>query len=331
MIGYGYWGPNLARNLNEMPSIEFRSLCDSDPARLAMATDRFPKVRPVKELGELLEDRTLEAVVVATPARSHYGIAKAALEAGKHVLVEKPLAMSSREARDLIGSARSADRVLMVGHTFEYNPAVIKLKETLDAGEVGKVLHIHSTRLNLGRVQRDVNVLWSIAPHDVSILLYLLGGIPLSASARGARLLDGGVEDVVFLDLRFPGGAMAHVHVSWLDPVKVRRLVVVGSERMIVYDEAADEGKLRVHDSRASRVTGSEEDRGTPYHVKVEGAWTVPLEWREPLRAELEHFADCVRDGTAPRTDGENGLRVVRVLEAAQRSLERGGDAVEIG
>lgn len=329
LIGCGYWGPNLARNLHQIPEAELVACCDLDPQALDRMRMLYPHVITTVDPGDLWGDAGIEAVVIATPARTHYALARAALEADKHVLVEKPLAMSSQEARALIALAEERQRVLMVGHIFEYHPAVRKIKALMDAGELGQVYYIYSTRVNLGRVQSDVNALWSIAPHDISILIYLLGEMPCSVAAHGGTFLNGVIEDVVFLVLHFPGGVLGHVHVSWLDPSKVRRMTVVGSRRMVVYDDVADEGKIKVYDKGVYRKG---EDIYGEFQYRVHsGDIAIPrLDMTEPLRIECTHFAECVRQGRRPQTDGLNGLRVVRVLEAAQASLEQGGVDVSL-
>lgn len=327
LIGYGYWGPNLARNFHQLPQAKLVAVADADVKRLDEPS-RLYQARTYTDYRALLADPEVHAVAISTPARSHFEIASAALQAGKHTLVEKPLAMSSREARDLIALAASCDRVLMVGHTFEHNPAVWKIRELVDSHAIGDVYYIYSNRVNLGRVQSDINALWSIAPHDISILLYVLGALPVEVSARGATYLNDKVEDVVFVTMTFPNKVLAHVHASWLDPAKTRRMTIVGSEKMIVYDDADPEAKLRIYDKGVYK-------RGTDYgefQLKVHSGdiYLPKLDMSEPLRNECVHFVECVRDRKCPRTDGESGLRVIRVLEAAQESLERNGAPVAV-
>lgn len=329
LVGCGYWGPNLARNFYQLPNARLVACCDLDERNLERMQRLYP-TRVTQDYDSVLADPAVEAVALATPAGSHHTLARAALLAGKHLLVEKPLAMSSAEAESLIDLARKQGRILMVGHVFQYNPAVLKIKELIDCGHIGQVYYLYSNRVNLGRVQSDVNALWSIAPHDVSISLYLLDVMPLEVSARGAAYLNGCVEDVVFLTMQFPGGVMAHVQASWLDPSKVRRMTVVGSERMIVYDDVATEGKVKIYDKGVYR-------KGDPIYGEFQyklhsGDINIPkIEMTEPLRNECAHFVECVLTGARPHTDGESGLRVVRVLEAAQESLSRSGETVRIG
>jgi predicted dehydrogenase len=328
LIGYGYWGPNLARNFHQLPEAWLLACADVDPSHLSEAARAYSFQQTATDYRELLGNPLLDGIVVATPARSHYQIARAVLEAGKHVLVEKPLAMTSAEAEDLAACARARDRVLMVGHTFQYNPAVWKIKELLASGAIGDLYYIYSNRVNLGRVQLDINALWSIAPHDISILLYLLESLPLTVSARGATFVSEKVEDVVFVLLTFPNNVIAHIHASWLDPSKTRQMTLVGSEKMIVYDDVDPEAKLKIYDKGVYK-------RGAAFgefQLRVHsGDIHIPrIDLTEPLRNECRHFIECIRGHSQPQTDAENGLRVVRVLGAAQQSLEQNGATVEL-
>jgi predicted dehydrogenase len=329
LIGYGYWGPNLARNLHQNKAARLAVICDSASDRLADAPRLYPGVQTAGDAAAVFNDPAIEAVVISTPVRTHYALARAALEHGKHVLVEKPIALSSAESSELIALANRSGRTLMVGHTFEYNSAVLKIKELIDKDEIGQVYYIYSNRVNLGRVQRDVNVLWSIAPHDISILLYLLGAMPLEVSARGATYLSEGIEDVVFATLVFPNNVLAHIHASWLDPGKVRRMTVVGSRKMVVYDDVDSEAKIKIYDKGVYR-------KGDPIYGEFQfrlhsGDIYIPkIDMSEPLQVECSHFLECVRSGQRPRSDGESGRRVVRVLEAAQESLAHGGLPVSV-
>jgi len=312
-----------------LPSAALQWCCDLDAERLGRVQALYPGVSVTTDYTAVLEDGGTDAVVIAVPARAHHSLARQALLAGKHVFVEKPLAMSAVEARELIHIAEERGRVLMVGHVFEYNPAVLHIKQLLGEGGVGQLYYMYSNRVNLGRVQSDINALWSIAPHDISIMVFLLGTLPETVSARGGTYLNGRLEDVVFLTMTFPGGVLAHVQASWLDPSKVRRMTFVGSEKMIVYDDVADEGKVKIYDKGVYRKTN---DLYGEFQYKVHsGDIYIPkIEMVEPLRSECAHFVDCIEQGTTPRTDGYNGLRVVQVLEAAQRSLDEGGIAVSV-
>lgn len=328
LVGCGYWGPNLARNFHQLPSAHLAVCCDLDAGRLAQMQALYP-TRITQDYAAVLADPGVDAVALATPIATHHRLASQALRAGKHVLVEKPLCTTSTEAQDLIALAQEQQRVLMVGHVFEYNPAVLKMKELIDAGAIGQVYYLYANRVNLGRVQSDINALWSIAPHDISIALHLLGEMPLEVSARGAAYLHGHVEDVVFFTMLFPKGILVHTQASWLDPSKMRRMTVVGSEKMIVYDDVASEGKIRIYDKGVYR-RGDTAYGEFQYKVHS-GDISIPrIDMSEPLSNECAHFVDCIRSGQPPRTDGESGLRVVRVLEAVQRSLDLGGETVRL-
>jgi predicted dehydrogenase len=325
-IGYGYWGPNLARNFHQLPGAELAYLVDTNADALERAR-RLYGCRTTDTPATVLADPVVDAVVIATPARTHFPLAQDALRAGKHVFVEKPLAMSVAEARTLVDLAAAQERVLMVGHVFEYNPAVHYIKQAMASGELGEVFYLYSRRVNLGRVQSDVNALWSIAPHDISIALFLLDRLPEAVTCQGASCLNGVVEDVIFLTLHFPGNVLCHIHVSWLDPSKVREMTVVGSRKMIVYDDVSAEGKVRIYDKGVYR-------KGDPIYGEFQyrlhsGDILIPrIDMREPLQLECAHFIDSIRTGQQPQTDGENGLRVVAVLAAGQRSLDQGGGKV---
>ena len=325
LIGYGYWGPNLARNLHQLPGCRLATCCDLDETRLEKVRALYPGLHTTTDLDAVLGDAEIDGVVIATPARSHYALVGKALASGKHVLVEKPIAMSSVETEELIELAERHGRVLMVGHTFEYNPAVLKIKSVVDSGAIGEVYYMYSTRVNLGRVQQDLNALWSIAPHDISIMNFLLDSMPVEVSARGAKYLSGKVEDVVFANLQYPNGVIAHIHASWLDPSKVRKMTIVGSRQMIVYDDIDPEGKVRLYDKGATLVNGTHVYGEFQYKLRSGDIYIPRIEMSEPLQNEVSHFVECITSGAQPRTDGRNGLRVVRVLEAAERSAARAG------
>ena len=328
LLGYGYWGPNLARNLHMRLGEGWVACVDPDPARRAEVARRYPWVRVLADPAEVMADPEVEALVVASPVRTHAPLVAEAVAAGKHVLVEKPLALSTAEAVAVAEAADQAGRVLLVGHTFEYNPAVTRMRELLEAGDLGDLWYLHSQRVNLGRIQSDINALWSIGPHDVSIANYLVGAAPRWVSARGARYLHAEVEDVVFATLGYDGGVLAHLHVSWLDPSKLRRTTVVGSRRMVVFDDLDSEAKLRVYDKGADPVSGG---FGEFQFRLRRGDLHVPrTDLTEPLALELDHFLECCRTGARPRTDGWSGVRVVATLEAAQRSLDKGGIQVDV-
>lgn len=326
VAGFGYWGPNLVRIFNNLENCELIACCDRDTARLIAVRERYPGIYVTTSYEEILESRDVDAVVIATPARSHYEMVHSALLSGKHVLVEKPLAMNSTGAEDLINVAKGAGLVLMVGHTFLYSPAVHVLKGIVQSGELGSITHLYSQRLNLGRVQTDINAMWSLAPHDVSIVLHLLNKDPVMVAATGGCYLTPGIEDVVFLTMTFPDGVIANVHVSWLDWSKVREFAVIGSRQMVEYDDMALDDKIRVYDKRAERSSNS----AGPFHLHS-GEIQVPnVPFTEPLANECGDFIRCIADGEWPISDGSNGLKVVRVLEAAQYSLKNHGAPVEL-
>jgi predicted dehydrogenase len=329
-LGCGYWGPNLLRNLVAQQACRVKWVADPDPSRRAYVGQAHPGVGVTADFREPLEDREVDAVVIATPAASHYALTKAALAAGKHVLVEKPLAMSTTEADELVTAA--AGRTLMVGHTFLYNAAVSHLKKLIDAGELGTLYYVYAQRLNLGQVRSDVNAWWNLAPHDVSILLYLRGGeLPEIVSARGIDYLQPGIEDVAFATLTWPDRVTAHVHVSWLDPSKVRKVTIVGSRKMLVYDDVSDD-KVAVLDKGVDRVPRAGErmdyDRLDRYQLvhRAGDVWLPRVEFQEPLKVELDHFLECIRTGQAPLTGPGHARDVVAVLEAGQRAMRERRD-----
>ncbi len=323
VAGLGYWGPNLARNFAAIPGCELRWLCDPSEQARQRAAPRFPGVRLTGDLGELLGDEALDAVVLATPVPTHAALAVSVLEAGKHCFVEKPLATTAADAQRAVDAAARAGRTLMVGHLLEYHPAVDRLKQLLDEGELGDLYYVYGNRLNLGKLRADENALWSLGAHDVSVILRLIGEEPEECVAHGRSYVRAGVEDVVFCYLRFPSGVVAHLHLSWLDPHKERRLTVVGAKRMATFDDMQLEGKLTVYDK------GFDEDtRSWGEYIARSGAiFSPPIPPVEPLRVECEHFVECLRTGAAPLSDGRSGLRVVRVLERLQRSLDHLGEA----
>ena len=322
VLGIGYWGPNLLRNFSQLDGVTVAAVCDTDTSRLAYVHQQYPEPRLIEDYREVLADSSIQAVAVALPAKLHYKIATEALQAGKHVFVEKPLALSSEECLQLIHVAEKNDKVLMVGHTFEYNAAVNVLKDEIQKGKLGEIFYINSQRLNLGKIRQDVNVMWNLAPHDISIILYILQQEPLAVSARGVSYIQDGIEDVVFIDLVFESGVRAYVHVSWLDPVKVRRMTVVGSKKMAVYDDM-EENKIALYDEGIDKTDiGFSYRRGSTLFAEVN--------FLEPLNVECAHFIQCIADHQKPRTDGYDGLRVTRVLEAAQQSLENNGEEVRL-
>ena len=329
VVGTGDWGANLVRNFGALPGAELVALCDTDPARLARAAAPYPQARATPRLEEIAADPKVRGVVVAASAVEHAAIARPLLEAGKDVFVEKPLALTVEDAEALVRLAREHDRILMVGHLLLHHPGVRYLKDLVRKGDLGEIYYIYSQRVNLGKVRRDENALWSFAPHDLSVILHLLEAEPVDVAARGAAFLQEGVEDAVFLHLRFPGGPMAHVHVSWLDPHKLRKFTVVGSQKMVVFDDMEASEKVRIYDKGIDRA-GQIVSYGDALSVRSGDIMIPKLSLKEPLRLECQHFVDCVREHRRPLSDGADGLRVVRVLAAAQRSLAAGGAPVAL-
>lgn len=328
VVGYGYWGPNLARNFHQLQGAELAYVVDQNADARARA-HRLYGCKTAERLDDILTDPLLDAVVIATPARTHYTLARMALDAGKHLFVEKPLTMDVSEGEQLVAHARHSGLTLMVGHVFEYNPAVAYIKQMIDGGDLGDLFYLYSRRVNLGRLQSDVNALWSIAPHDISIALHLLGQMPEAVRCQGASCLNGIVEDVVFLTMFFPNNVLCHVHASWLDPSKTREMTVVGSQKMVVYDDVSAEGKVRVYDKGAFRK--GDVTYGDFQYKLHSGDILIPrLDMREPLQIECAHFVECIRTGNTPLTDGENGLRVLKVLAAGERSLRNDGEKISL-
>jgi predicted dehydrogenase len=328
-VGLGYWGPNLLRNFQTLLGARTKSVCDLDPAALARAKEQYPDLILTTEYGDLLRDVEIAAVVIASSAATHYRLAREALEAGKHVFVEKPIAMQPDQAETLIGLADERGLTLMVGHLLLYHPAVTRLKELLDSGSLGEVYYLYTERRNLGKVRNDENAMWSLAPHDISVVLYLLGEMPATVAAQGQSYLQPGIEDTVFLTLRFVDGRMAHSHVSWLDPHKVRRLTVVGSQRMAVFDDVEPAEKLRIYDKGVDRAP-EYHSYGDALTLRFGDIYVPRIEMKEPLRLECQHFLDCIERHERPLSDGNNGLQVLRVLGALQKSLEKEGGLVHL-
>ena len=319
VVGLGYWGPNLARNFDALPDVELAWLSDDSPEQLERQQQRFPSAR-AGSFEELLADPELDAIALATPVPTHAELATRVLEAGKHCFVEKPLAQTVAEAEAVVAAARASGRTLMVGHLLEYHPGLEALKKLVDDGELGTVRYIYGNRLNLGKVRPEENALWSLGAHDVSVVLRLAGEEPVECHAHGECYMQDHVEDVVFCYLRFPSGLAAHLHLSWLDPHKERRFTVVGSKKMATFDDMALEQKLKVYDKGFDQPY----DGYGEYIARSGDVHSPQVSNEEPLRIECRHFAECLRDGRTPRSDGEAGVRVVRVLEELQRSLDAG-------
>jgi predicted dehydrogenase len=329
-IGCGYWGPNQIRNFVELPEVSLEAVADLDRQRLEHISARYPGIPLVTEDYTQLFDAGIDAAVICTPPETHHRIARECLEQGLDVLVEKPLATSSEDGRELIELARSKGRTLMVGHTFEYNPAVEALKETVERGELGAIRYIDAVRVGLGLFHPRLNVVWDLAPHDVSILIHVLEESPITVATQGISCIQESVQDVAYMTLSFPSGVLAHIRMSWLDPQKTRRITVVGSEKMVVYDDVEIHEKIRVYDKHVKtlRRTDTFGDFQFAYHY---GSVVSPyIHFDEPLRIQARHFVECVLQRQSPRSDGHSGLRVIAVIEAAQRSLALGGVPVPV-
>jgi len=327
VVGVGGWGKNIARNYSEIPKANLRYLCDLDPGKLEKNAVQLKPQKTTETFSDLLNDEQLHAIIVATPAPTHYTLCRQALLAGKDVYVEKPFVLSTKEARELVDLAAAKNRILMVGHLLKFHPVVRQLKKLIESGELGEIRCIYCQRVNLGTVRADENALWSLAPHDISVILYLLDLKPSDVSARGQGFLHSDIEDVVFMSINFNDQAIGHIHVSWLDPHKIRRITIVGSEKMATFDDLESTEKLKIYDKGASVNTAY--NSFAEYAGLRFGDISIPyIKPSEPLRVECEHFLDCVRDRTQPLTDGLDGLRVVSVLEAAENSLKANGSPI---
>ena len=329
VIGYGYWGPNLLRNLAETDGVEVRWCADLRADRRALAQKRHPGVEVTAQADDIVQDATVDAVVIATPVSTHYTLAKHALEHGKHVLIEKPMTASVAEGEELLAIAERQGLVLMVDHTFIYTGAVRKMKEILDTNELGELHYLDSVRVNLGLFQHDIDVLWDLAPHDLAILTYLVRERPQHVSAIGAAHTGSGFADVAYMTVHFANNFLAHFHVNWLSPVKIRQMLIGGNRRMLVYNDTEPSEKVRVYD-RGIRVNTEDSIYKTLIDYRTGDMWAPKLDNREALSVECEHFLECVRFKKVPWSSAHAGLQVVRLLEAASRSLAAGGERVAV-
>jgi predicted dehydrogenase len=330
VIGCGYWGPNFVRNFSQIADSEVAACCDLREERLRHMRQLYPFVRTTTRLTDILEDPTINAVVVATPVTAHYRIAAACLRAGKHVLVEKPLCSSARDTVRLIDLAEERGLVLMGGHTFLFNAAVVKVREYIESDELGEIFYINTTRVNLGLFQEDINVIWDLAPHDISILNFVLNARPVAVAAYGKPYIQETIEDVAFLTLEYPRGIIAHLHVSWLDPNKIRRTTIVGAKKMLVYDDVATLEKIRVYDKGVTVQPHYDTFGEFQLAYRFGDIYIPKVDDAEPLKVECLSFLEAIRKGAAVRSTGQEGLAVVEVLEAAQRSLRKGGRLVPV-
>lgn len=330
VAGCGYWGPNLIRNLHSLQDCRVKTVCDRDAKRLAHMKQLYPSVETTQDFDALAGDKDLDGIVVATPVYLHYEMAKKSLQAGKHTFIEKPMAPSSAECNELVELAAKNKLALMVGHTFIYSTPVRRIKEIIDSGDIGEVQYISSRRLNLGLFQKDINVTWDLAPHDISIILYFLGKPPVSVNCQGKAHVNKDIEDVTNLSLNFDNGGFATIHSSWLDPNKVREMIIVGSKRMIVYNDNEPLEKIKIYDKRVEVPPHYDTFAEFQYSYHYGDAYIPYLKQVEPLKVECQHFLDSIKKGSKPETSGLDGLRVVQILEAASKSLKNDGNKVEI-
>lgn len=330
VIGYGYWGPNLVRNFAEAPGAKLVGICDARSERLDHARRRYPSALLTGRASELLADPAVDAVAIATPVSSHFDLAMQALQSNKHVLVEKPLAANSEQALRLIDEAERRNRVLMVDHTFVYTGAVRRIREMIANGELGDIYYYDSVRVNLGLFQHDVNVIWDLAVHDLSIMDFVLASKPVAVSATGISHIAGQPENVAYLTLFFADKKIAHLHVNWLAPVKVRRTLIGGSEKMIVYDDLEPSEKVKVYDKGVSLSSSPEAVYQLLVSYRTGDMWAPHLDQAEGLQIEARHFIACIEESKQPSTDGQAGLRVLRILEAAEKSMRERGQLMEL-
>jgi predicted dehydrogenase len=331
VVGCGYWGPNLIRNFKGLPNCHLGAVCDVNQARLKHMVSLYPDVEGVTDFDHLLNGVGIDAVVVATPVKYHYALAKASLLAGKHTLIEKPMAASSAECEELIEIAKRNGLVLMIGHTFLYSAPVRKIAEIVQAGDIGEIRYINSRRLNLGLFQKDINVAWDLAPHDISIILHILGELPQTVNCQGNAHVTPGIEDVTNISLSFRHKRFATIQSSWLEPRKVRDMTIVGTRRMIVYDDLQTHEKIRIYDVRVERPPHYDTFADFHYSYHYGDSYIPHIQQEEPLKAECQHFLECIERGVKPLTSGSEGLELVRILEAASASLKDRGAPVSLG
>ncbi|MCX7102939.1 MAG: Gfo/Idh/MocA family oxidoreductase [Methylobacter sp.] len=330
VIGYGYWGPNLVRNFAETPGISVTNVADLDIKKLEIVQKRYPGIKTTRRFQDLLENNDIDAIAVATPVSTHFELGMAALKAGKHLWLEKPMAETSEQARKLVEEAEKRKLILIVDHTFIYTGAVRRMGDMVKTGEIGEILYYDSTRINLGLFQRDVNVISDLAVHDFTILDYLLGEQPIAVSAVGTNHFPGTPENLAYLTLFYDSGMIAHINVSWLAPVKVRQILIGGSKKMIIYDDVEPSEKIKVYDKGISFTDKPELIHEMRVGYRTGDMWAPKLDFTEALRIEGEHFVDCIKNNKQPLTSGSLGLRVVKLIEAATRSMNERGRCVEL-
>jgi predicted dehydrogenase len=330
VVGCGYWGPNLVRNFRSLQDCALDLVCDANPARIKHLKSLYAGLEGETDYAHMLNGAGLDAIVIATSVKHHFPMAKASLLAGKHTFIEKPMAASVAECEELVDIAKKNGLVLMVGHTFLYSPSVRKIKQVIDSGDIGEIRYISARRLNLGLFQKDINVAWDLAPHDISIILHILGEMPLTVNCQGSAHVTNGIEDVTAMCLTFRNNRSAIIQSSWLDPKKVREMTIVGSKRMVLYDDVAQQEKLKIFDVRVD--TPPHYDTFAEFHYAYHyGDMYAPfIKQEEPLKTECQHFLDCIRNGTQPLTNGKKGLELVKILEASSLSLKQNGAAVTL-
>src|SRR5882757_4461016 len=330
VVGCGYWGPNLVRNFRSLPDCDMKMMCDLSEKRLSHLRSLYPEVEGSSDYSHMLNGVGLDAVIIATAVKSHFPLAKASLLAGKHTFIEKPMASSAEECEELVEIAQKKGLVLMTGHTFLYSPAVRKIKEIIAKGDLGEIRYISARRLNLGLFQKDINVAWDLAPHDISIILSIIGEQPTSVNCRGSAHITPGIEDVTTMCLTFEKQRTAIIHSSWLDPRKIREMTIVGSKRMIVYDDVAQQEKIKIFDARVDRPPHYDTFAEFHYAYHYGDVYAPYIKQEEPLKTECQHFLDCINNGSTPLTSGQKGLELVRILEASSKSLKLNGGPVEL-
>ncbi len=330
VIGCGYWGPNLVRNFRSLSNVTVGIICDKSQERLDHLGKLYPEVEKTTDLGRIIDDASIDTVVIATPVSTHHALASACLKAGKHVFVEKPLAVSSSQCNQMIELAEERSLTLMVGHTFVYTTTVRKIKEIVDSGEIGDLMYISCRRLNLGLFQKDINVAWDLAPHDISIILLIMGKNPVSVNCQGKAHVTPGIEDITNISLSFQNGGFATIQSSWIDPRKVREITIVGTKKMIVYDDTEPLEKVKIYDKRVEAPPHYDTFGEFQYSYHYGDILSPFVRQEEPLRAECQHFIDCIDKKNRPDSSGYDGLAVVRILEAATESLKSGGDTISL-
>ncbi|MCX6899490.1 MAG: Gfo/Idh/MocA family oxidoreductase [Verrucomicrobia bacterium] len=330
VVGCGYWGPNLIRNFRSLPDCSLKTMCDTSEHRLKHLRSLYPEVEGLTDYDRMLDGSSLDAVVIATSVKLHYPMAKASLLAGKHTFIEKPMARSSHECEELIDIAHKKGLVLMIGHTFLYSPAVKKIREIVEHGDIGEIRYICARRLNLGLFQRDINVAWDLAPHDISIILYVMGESPIGINCQGTAHITPGVEDVTIMSLLFHRERSAIIHSSWLDPRKIREITIVGSKKMVVYDDVEQQEKIKVYDARVEKPPHYDTFAEFHYAYHYGDVYAPYVKQEEPLKSECQHFLDCIQHGSTPLTSGKRGLELVRILEASSESLKMGGGRIDL-